>query len=121
METKSLEIIAERFRILGDPLRLRLLHLLEQGERSVGSLVDATGTSQGNVSKHLRILRHAGLVDRRKEGLMAFYQIADPSIFQLCDLVCGRLEEQFREDLHAIGQLHAQGSRAPQGGTAPKE
>lgn len=106
METKSLEIVAERFRILGDPLRLRLLHVLKHGERSVGSLVEATEASQANVSKHLQILRHAGLVERRKDGLMAFYKISDPSIFHLCDLVCGRLEEQYRDDLHAIGQLH---------------
>lgn len=112
MENKSLEIVAERFRILGDPLRLQLLHLLKQGERSVGALVEATSASQANVSKHLQILRHAGLVERRKEGLMAFYRIADPSIFQLCDLVCGRLEEKFRDDLDAIGRLHA-----PDGGT----
>lgn len=112
MENKSLEIVAERFRILGDPLRLKLLHLLKQGERSVGALVEATSASQANVSKHLQILRHAGLVERRKEGLMAFYRIADPSIFQLCDLVCGRLEEKFRDDLDAIGRLHA-----PDGGT----
>ncbi len=106
METKSLEIVAERFRILGDPLRLRLLHVLKRGERSVGALVEATEASQANVSKHLQILRHAGLVERRKDGLMAYYRIADPSIFHLCDLVCGRLEEQYRDDLHAIGQLH---------------
>ena len=113
METKSLEIVAERFRILGDPLRLRLLHVLKSGERSVGSLVETTGASQANVSKHLQILRSAGLVDRRREGLMAYYAIADASIFQLCDLVCGRLEEQFREDLEALGQLHTPSSGGP--------
>lgn len=106
MEDKSLQLVAERFRVLGDPLRLRLLHILGRGERSVGSLVEETRAGQANVSKHLQILLRAGLVERRKEGLMAFYSIADPSIFQLCDLVCGRLSEQFHEDLSAIGGLH---------------
>jgi DNA-binding transcriptional ArsR family regulator len=102
---KSLTLIAERFRVLGDPLRLQLLHRLGDRELSVGALVEASGASQANVSKHLQILLRAGLVQRRKEGLLAYYRIADPSIFQLCDLVCGRLSEQFREDLTAIGML----------------
>lgn len=106
MEDKSLRLVAERFRVMGDPLRLRLLHIIKEGERSVGSLVETTGASQANVSKHLQILRRAGLVERRKEGLMAYYSIADPSIFHLCDLVCGRLTEQYQQDLSAIGQLH---------------
>ena len=106
MQDKSLRLVAERFRVMGDPLRLRLLHIIKEGERSVGSLVEATGASQANVSKHLQILRRSGLVERRKEGLMAYYSIADPSIFHLCDLVCGRLTEQFQQDLSAIGQLH---------------
>lgn len=105
LENKSLVLIAERFRVLGDPLRLRLLHLLGEEEMSVGALVEASGASQANVSKHLQILLRAGLVQRRKEGLQAFYRVADPSIFQLCDLVCGRLSEQFRADLTAIGLL----------------
>lgn len=108
---KSLDLIAERFRVLGDPLRLRLLHLLADSELSVGALVEASGTSQANVSKHLRILLRAGLVERRKEGLLAYYRVADSSIFQLCDLVCGRLSDQFRADLAAIGTLRHTATR----------
>lgn len=106
---KSLGLIAERFRVLGDPLRLQLLHLLGDTEMSVGALVEASGASQANVSKHLQILLKAGLVQRRKEGLQAYYRIVDPSIFQLCDLVCGRLSDQFRADLNAIGTLRHPG------------
>lgn len=102
---KSLGLIAECFRVLGDPVRLRLLHLLADREMSVGALVEASGTSQANVSKHLRILLRSGLVERRKQGLLAYYRVADPSIFHLCDLVCGRLSDQFRADLAAIGTL----------------
>jgi len=109
MEHKSLTLIAERFRVLGDPLRLQLLHLLGEAEMPVGALVEASGASQANVSKHLQILLRAGLVQRRKEGLQAYYKIVDPSIFQLCDLVCGRLSEQFEADLSAIGALRHPG------------
>jgi DNA-binding transcriptional ArsR family regulator len=112
LEHKSLDLIAERFRVLGDPLRLRLLHLLGDAEMSVGVLVEASGASQANVSKHLQILLKAGLVQRRKEGLLAYYKIVDPSIFQLCDLVCGRLSEQFQAELSAIGLLRHPGQAA---------
>lgn len=106
MEDKSLRLVAERFKILADPLRLALLHRLKEGERTVSTLVEETGATQANVSKHLQILRRAGLVERRKEGLNAWYSILDPSIFQICDLVCGRLSEQYQQDLEAIGRLH---------------
>jgi len=104
-DNKSLNLVAERFRVLSDPLRLQLLHLLGDAEMSVGALVEASGATQANVSKHLQTLLRAGLVQRRKDGLQAFYRIADPSIFTLCELVCGRLSEQFQEDLSAIGTL----------------
>jgi ArsR family transcriptional regulator len=108
MQDKSLRLIADRFKVLSDPLRLALLHRLKDGERTVSTLVEETGASQANVSKHLQILRRAGLVERRKEGLSAWYSILDPSIFDICDLVCGRLTEQFQEDLAAIGKLHSE-------------
>ena len=106
MSDKSLRLVADRFKVLSDPLRLALLHRLKEGERTVTTLVQETGASQANVSKHLQILRRAGLVERRKEGLSAWYSILDPSIFEICDLVCGRLAEQYQEDLAAIGELH---------------
>jgi DNA-binding transcriptional ArsR family regulator len=109
LNNNTLTLIAERFRVLGDPLRLQLFHLLGDSEMSVGALVEATGASQANVSKHLQILLRVGLVQRRKEGLQAYYKIADPSVFQLCDLVCGRLSEQFQADLSAIGMMRHRG------------
>jgi ArsR family transcriptional regulator len=92
MTPDALELVAERFRVLGEPMRLRLLDGLRSGERSVGELVDRTGATQANVSRHLALLHGAGLVSRRREGTTVFYALTDPSIFQLCDLVCGRLE-----------------------------
>ena len=92
MTAEALELVAERFRVLGEPMRLRLLDALRNGERSVGELVERTGASQANVSKHLSLLHAAGLVGRRRNGTTVHYALTDPSIFQLCDLVCGRLE-----------------------------
>jgi DNA-binding transcriptional ArsR family regulator len=90
----ALALVARRFAILSEPMRLRLLHILMGGARHVNALAEAAGGTQANISRHLQTLADAGLVSRRKEGLQVFYTIADPSIFQLCDLVCTSLEKQ---------------------------
>lgn len=87
----ALELIAERFRMLSEPMRLRILNTLGENEMSVTEIVAATGANQANISKHLSILLQTGIVSRRKEGLTANYRVVDPSIFELCDLVCNRL------------------------------
>lgn len=89
----TLELIARRFRALGEPLRLRLLMALQDRERTVSDLVEEHETSQANISKHLQVLTTAGLLHRRKQGLNVFYAVADPSIFSLCDIVCGSLKK----------------------------
>jgi len=98
-------IIAERFRVLGEPMRLALLHALQAGERSVGDLVAATGAGQANVSKHLQLLYHQGFVERRKEGVTTFYRIADPHVFDLCEMVCGGIEEGLRSKQRAMREV----------------
>ena len=80
--------LAERFRLLSEPTRLRLLDLLRDGERSVGQLTADLGCTQANTSKQLALMAEAGLLVRRREGLRCFYAVADPSVFALCDLVC---------------------------------
>ncbi len=119
MHHKSLTLIAERFRLLGDPLRLEILHRLGEGEETVTALVEAVGASQANVSKHLQLLRRAGLVERRKEGLHAYYRVSDPSIFRLCDLVCGSMAAEFQSGIDAIESLHLEESQssAPESGS----
>jgi ArsR family transcriptional regulator len=94
LSEEALALIARRFAVLAEPMRLRLLHALFDGEKPVNTLVELTGGTQANVSRHLQTLTEAGLLSRRKEGLQVFYAIADPSIFQLCELVCGSLEKQ---------------------------
>ena len=95
-------MIAGRFRVLSEPMRLRLLHALGEGELSVSELVEATGAGQANVSKHLGILLDSGLVARRKEGLNVFYRVVDPSVFDMCEAVCSSLRERLTAHHRAI-------------------
>lgn len=99
LNEKTLELVAERFRLLGDPLRLRLLQTLDRGEMSVADLVTATGASQANVSKHLQLMLRGGVVERRREGLFVYYTVRDPRVFQLCDVVCGSLADHLTREL----------------------
>ncbi len=98
-----LDQVAERFRVLADSTRLTILgHLIDDGEMNVGQLVDALGTSQANISKHLRVLLDAGVVARRQQGTAAYYRLDDPVVIALCDLVCNRLREQAVEEARAF-------------------
>ena len=97
MTVEQLNLVADRFKVLAQPVRLQLLQALMPGERTVGELAGKTGLSQANVSKHLQLLLAHDLVARRKEGLFAYYQLSDETVFQLCELVCRRLESSTRE------------------------
>lgn len=97
LSPEVLELVAERFRVLSEPTRLQILNVLMDGERSVSELVEETGLNQANVSKHLSLLRSSGYVERRKDGLYAYYSLTDPSVSELCDIMCGRLEAQVEE------------------------
>ncbi|NET37997.1 MAG: helix-turn-helix transcriptional regulator [Cyanothece sp. SIO1E1] len=89
--------VAEYFSVLGEPMRLRLLNLMRDGEKCVQDLVEATETSQANVSKHLKVMLQAGILNRRNEGTSAFYSVADELIFELCNLVCDRLATRIEQ------------------------
>ncbi len=99
----ALELVAARFKMLAEPMRLRLLHEMRGGEKTVTELVAAIGAGQANVSKHLGLLADAGMVSRRKEGLNVNYFIADESLFELCDLVCGGLQKELAEKAAHFG------------------
>jgi len=92
--------IAEYFSILSEPMRLRILNLLRDGEKCVQDLVEATETSQANVSKHLKVMLQAGILSRRSEGTSAYYSIEDDLIFELCNLVCDRLATRIEQQAH---------------------
>ena len=91
---EALQLVADRFKVLADPLRLNLLQSLEDGEMSVNQLTEAVGASQPNVSKHLKILQDAGFVGRRQQGNSVYYSIADSTIYKLCDLMCHGLQQR---------------------------
>jgi len=95
-------LVARRFRTLGEPFRLRILQLLEQGEKTVTDLVEQLDGNQSNVSKHLSILHDAGLVSRRREGTSIFYAISDPMVFQLCELVCRSEAQKNKEQMEEL-------------------
>jgi DNA-binding transcriptional ArsR family regulator len=90
------ELVAQRFRVLGEPMRIKLLDRLREGDATVGELQESLGASQQNVSKHLGILLAAGMVARTKQGNHARYSISDPGVFELCDQVCGGVRRQLR-------------------------
>ena len=92
-----IDLIAQRFRVIGEPMRIKLLDALRDGDATVGELVNRLGASQQNVSKHLGILAQAGIVNRAKDGTFVRYAIADASIFALCEQVCGGLRQQLAE------------------------
>jgi DNA-binding transcriptional ArsR family regulator len=91
------DLIARRFRVLGEPTRIRLLDLLRDRDATVTELHEALGASQQNVSKHLGVLLQAGVVTRTKQGTSARYAIADDGVFALCEHVCGGLRRQLAE------------------------
>ncbi|MEO0488079.1 MAG: metalloregulator ArsR/SmtB family transcription factor [Cyanobacteria bacterium P01_A01_bin.123] len=100
MEPVSTEVVcqvAEYFSVLAEPMRLRLLNLLREGEQCVQDLVEGTATSQANVSKHLKVMLQAGILTRRTEGTSAYYSVTDDLIFELCGLVCDRLATRIEE------------------------
>jgi DNA-binding transcriptional ArsR family regulator len=99
---EALELIAARFRVLAEPMRLRILNALGEDEMSVTELVDATAAGQANVSKHLAMLAGARLVSRRKEGLNVYYRVADKMVFDLCDAVCASLGERLAAQHDAV-------------------
>ena len=91
------DLIAQRFRVIGEPMRIRLLDALRDGPMTVNELTDALDSTQQNVSKHVGVLAQAGIVGREKEGTRVRCYIADESVFALCELVCGGLRAPVAE------------------------
>jgi len=95
MSPEILSLVAARFKVLSEPIRLQVLQQLEGGRLGVTELASSVGSTQPNVSKHLKMMQDAGLVSRKQEGNTVYYSIADDSVFELCDVVCGSLREKF--------------------------
>ena len=103
LSDQALDLVARRFAVLAEPMRLKLIQALFNGEMNVNALVEETGGTQANISRHLQTLTQAHMLSRRKEGLQVYYAISDPSIYKLCELVCGSLEKQFTRHAESLG------------------
>ena len=102
LSSEALELVAARFRVLGETSRLKLIQALNGSERSVGDLTEATGLTQANASRHLQTLTESGILKRRKHGLRVLYSIADRNIFNLCEHVCGSLQQRIETHAKAL-------------------
>ena len=91
---ESLELVAERFKVLAEPARLRILSVLHDGEKTVSEVMAATGLRQANASKHLQCLYGAGFVDRRKDGLYVYYRLTNEDVLRLCDVMGGQVMDE---------------------------
>ena len=105
LSPEAIELVATRFKVLGEPIRIRILQELQPGERNVTQLVEAIGSTQPNISKHLRILQEAGLIGRRQAGTAVYCYIADPSVFDLCDAVCASVQTRLSDAVRLAAEL----------------
>ncbi len=103
LSDQALDLVAMRFRSLGEPMRLKVLRLLEGGEMSVGQLVEQLQSSQANVSKHLKVLVSAGVLSRRVQGTSVYYSISDPVILKVCETICNGLAENLKTQIEGFG------------------
>jgi DNA-binding transcriptional ArsR family regulator len=106
---KALAAVANYFKVLSEVTRLQVLCCLKPGAKNVTEIIELTGLGQANVSKHLKILTQAGLIKRSPQGVSVFYEIADPLIFNMCELVCEQLAEQLEEQSQQINSLRQGG------------
>lgn len=97
MNSGALAQLADYFKVLSEANRLEILCCLKSGSKNVTEIITETGLGQANVSKHLKILAQAGIVARHPVGVSIYYEIADPLIFELCELVCDRLVVNLQE------------------------
>jgi DNA-binding transcriptional ArsR family regulator len=102
LSDQALELIARRFKALSEASRLKLIHALRAGELTVSELVAETGLTQANTSRHLQVLIDSGILQRRKEGLNVYYAIADKGIFELCETVCGSVQQRLGRHVRAF-------------------
>lgn len=102
LSDQMIDLIARRFRMLGEPVRLRILRVLESGEQTVGQIVETLQGNQSNLSRHLLALHEAGIVRRRQAGNSVFYSIADPVILKVCRIVCQSAAEKARGERPAV-------------------
>lgn len=108
----ALGLMADFFKVLSEVSRLQIVCTLKTGSKNVTEIIEATGLGQANVSKHLKILTQAGIASRQQQGPNVYYQIANPFVFELCDLVCDSLSVQFEQQTQRLQALKGMGRLA---------
>jgi DNA-binding transcriptional ArsR family regulator len=101
----ALAQVADYFKVLSELSRLQVLCALKSGTKNVTEIIEETGLGQANVSKHLKILTQAGIVQRQPQGVSVYYRITDPMIFDLCEVVCQSLETRLQEQSQQLKKL----------------
>ena len=105
LSEKAVESVADFFKVLSEPSRIQILYHLHSGEMTVSELVDATGLGQANISKHLKMLTQAGILNRTPNGVSVYYKIVEPVIFELCELVCASISERLKKQAQEFDQF----------------
>jgi len=107
MPDEMLEAVSSRFKLLSEPMRLKILRVLCEQERTVQEIVNAVQASQANISKHLALMHDNGIVNRRKEGLKCYYSIADDSIIYACYLISKSVVENLQDRLSWVQKANS--------------
>lgn len=105
LSPESLRLVADFFKVLSEASRLQIVCALKSGAKNVTEIIELTSLGQANVSKHLKMLAQAGVVTRRQQGVCVYYQIANPFVFELCELVCDSLSAQIQQQSSQLQQL----------------
>jgi DNA-binding transcriptional ArsR family regulator len=118
---EALDQVASYFQALSEPTRLRILNFLREGERSAGELAQLCGYTGANISRHMAMLTARGLVARESRGTSVYFRIADQSVYDLCDLVCGNIARQFERVASERAAFVRTAAQAPAGRVAPRK
>ena len=105
LSIESLTLIANFFKVLSEPSRLQIVCTLKSGPHNVTEIIEQTGLGQANVSKHLKLLARAGIVSRQQCGVSAYYEVANPMFFKLCEIVCETLSIQLVQQNKQIEEI----------------
>ncbi|AFY91886.1 ArsR/SmtB family transcription factor [Chamaesiphon minutus] len=101
----TLAFVADYFKVFSESSRLHIVHCLQSGPMNVMELTAATGLGQANLSKHLKVLTHAGILSRQTKGTSAYYEIIDPSVFDFCELACHRIGDRLQQQAESFRNL----------------
>jgi DNA-binding transcriptional ArsR family regulator len=82
------ETVSRYFALLGEPMRVRVLHAICNRPKTVNEIAEETGATQTNISRHLNLMYRAGVLARRKEGNFVYYGVADTALTEICRTVC---------------------------------